>query len=152
MEKVFEDYFSELQVDIVSICLEYVEKRAEKIYIYCSFESGMISSGFFYKFNRKIVKKNKLNDVILDGEKKYDVSITRQKGAINIINDDIKALNRLCQEYQKEMPTQIKLIYDVISNKLNADYSYDMIFSNDQRKTAYDVLEEWYQLEKSKEE
>lgn len=127
MGKMFEDYFSEIQADMVSICLEYVEKRAEKIYIYCSFENGMISSGFFYKVNSKIVKKNKLNDVIVDGQKKYDVSIPRQKGAINIINDDIKALKRLCQEHQKEMPTQIKLVYDVISNRINADYSYDII-------------------------
>lgn len=58
----------------------------------------------------------------------------------------------MCQEHQREMPTQIKLIYDVIPNRLNADYSYDIIFSNDSKKTAYDVLEEWYQLEKSKEE
>ena len=110
---------------------------AWNIYIYCSFEDGMISSGFFYKVNSKIVKKNKLNDVIVDGQKKYDVSIPRQKGAINIINDDIKALKRLCQEHQKEMPTQIKLVYDVISDRINADYSY--------------VLDEWYQLEKSNE-
>ena len=137
MGKMFEDYFSEIQADMVSICLEYVEKRAEKIYIYCSFEDGMISSGFFYKVNSKIVKKNKLNDVIVDGQKKYDVSIPRQK--------------RLCQEHQKEMPTQIKLVYDVISNRINADYSYDIIFSDDQNKTAYDVLDEWYQLEKSNE-
>ncbi len=31
MGKVFEDYFSELQTDMVEICLEYVEDRAEKI-------------------------------------------------------------------------------------------------------------------------
>ena len=99
----------------------------------------------------KLIKKNKLNDVIVDGQKKYDVSIPRQKGAINIINDDIKALKRLCQEHQKEMPTQIKLVYDVISDRINADYSYDIIFSDDQNKTAYDVLDEWYQLEKSNE-
>ena len=60
-------------------------------------------------------------------------------------------LKRLCQEHQKEMPTQIKLVYDVISNRINADYSYDIIFSDDQNKTAYDVLDEWYQLEKSNE-
>ena len=152
MGKMFEDYFSEIQADMVSICLEYVEKRAEKIYIYCSFEDGMISSGFFYKVNSKIVKKNKLNDVIVDGQKKYDVSIPRQKGAINIINDDIKALKRLCQEHQKEMPTQIKLIYDVAANSLNADYSYDIIYSNDKDKMADDILEEWFESEKSKEE
>ena len=54
MGKMFEDYFSEIQADMVSICLEYVEKRAEKIYIYCSFEDGMISSGFFYKLIVKL--------------------------------------------------------------------------------------------------
>jgi len=152
VKKVFEDYFSEVQADMVSICLEYVEKRAEKIYIYCSFENAMISSGFFYKVNGKIVKKNKLNDVIVDGQRKYDVSITRQKGAINIINNDIKFLISLSQEHQKEMPTQIKLVYDVITNKLKADYSYDNILGDDQGKTANDVLEEWYQLEKRREE
>ena len=47
MDKVFEDYFSELQADMVSICMEYVEKRAERIYIYCSFEDNVISSVFF---------------------------------------------------------------------------------------------------------
>lgn len=46
------------------------------------------------------------------------------------------------------MPTQIKLVYDVITNKLKADYSYDNILGDDQGKTANDVLEEWYQLEK----
>ena len=148
MGKVFEDYFSELQADMVSICLEYVEKRAEKIYIYCSFESSTISGDFFYKINGKIVKKSKLNNAIENGQKEYDVSVARQKGAIKIIIDDIEALKKLCQEYQKEMPTQIKLIYDVAANKLNADYSYDLFFSNDPNKTADDILEEWYQSEK----
>ncbi len=36
MKKVFEDMFSELQADMVSICMEYVEEKAEKIFIYCS--------------------------------------------------------------------------------------------------------------------
>jgi uncharacterized protein (DUF433 family) len=40
MEQVFEDKFSELQADMVSICLEYVEDRAEKIYIHCSLEKN----------------------------------------------------------------------------------------------------------------
>lgn len=37
-EKVFEDYFTEIQSDMVSICLEYVKNKADKIYIYASFE------------------------------------------------------------------------------------------------------------------
>ncbi len=42
MSKVFEDYFSELQADMVSICLEYVENRAEK-YIYIA----LVKKGYF---------------------------------------------------------------------------------------------------------
>ena len=152
MEKVFEDYFSELQADMVSICLEYVEKRAEIIYIYCSFESNMISSGFFYKVNGKIVKKHKLNDAIATDEKEYDVSIARQKGAVTVINDDIKALKNLCEKYHREMPTQIKLVYDIKNNKLSADCGYDLYYSNHKTKLPDDILEEWFQLEKDKEE
>ena len=152
MGKVFEDYFSELQTDMVEICLEYVEDRAEKIYIYCSFEGRVQSCNFFYKVNGKVVKKSRLNDVIVDGQEEYDVSIPRQRDVMAILNEDMVALRKLCEEYQREMPTQIKLVYDVISNRINADYSYDIIFSDDQNKTAYDVLDEWYQFEKSKEE
>lgn len=45
--KVFEDYFSEFQADMISICLEYVFDRVNKIYIYCSYEEGLISNDFF---------------------------------------------------------------------------------------------------------
>ena len=33
MGKIFEDYFSEYQADMVSICLEYVHEQADMIYI-----------------------------------------------------------------------------------------------------------------------
>lgn len=134
MGKVFEDYFTELQTDMISICLEYVEDRAEKIYIYCSYENNMISGDFFYKINGKVVHNNKLNDAIADREKPYDVSIDRQKEVIDIIIEDIISLKKLCQEYQRDMPTQIKLIYDVSENKVQADYCHDIIFSNGKRK------------------
>lgn len=150
--KKFEDYFSKLQADMVSICLEYVEKRAEKIYIYCSCENGVIFSGFFYKIGVKIVHKHRLNDALENNDREYDVSIIRQKKAINIINRDIEELKKLCQKYKRDMPTQIKLTYDIGANKLNADYSYDLIYSDDADKISDDVFEEWYQVEKNNEE
>ena len=102
--------------------------------------------------NGKVVKKSRLNDVIVDGQEEYDVSIPRQRDVMAILNEDMVALRKLCEEYQREMPTQIKLIYDVAANSLNADYSYDIIYSNDKDKMADDILEEWFESEKSKEE
>ena len=152
MAKVFEDYFTEIQADMVSICLEYVEKRAEKIYIYCSFEDNVIAGDFFYKVNGKIVHNHKLNDARSMWDEEYDVSIARQSAAMEIIIEDIESLIKLCQEYQREMPTQIKLVYDVVKNSVNADYSYDLVYSHKSAMTSDDVFEEWYQSEKSKEQ
>lgn len=33
MTKIFEDFFSEYQADMVSICLEYVDDKADKIWL-----------------------------------------------------------------------------------------------------------------------
>ncbi|URZ14856.1 DUF600 domain-containing protein [Clostridium felsineum] len=147
MNKNFEDFFSELQADMVSICLEYAENKANKIYIYCSFEESMISSDFFYNINDKIVRKHKLNDAVNIGMNRfrYDTSVERQKGVLNIINEDIEKIYRLCKEYKREMPTEIKLIYDVNKNSLTAEYKYDLIYSTDSIKTADDIAIEWFQ-------
>ncbi|GAA0086284.1 DUF600 family protein [Clostridium sp. CTA-7] len=153
MSKVFEDYFSELQADMVSICLEYVDNRAEKIYIYGSFEEGVLSSDYFYNINGKVLERHKLNDALINTEKKYDTSVERQKSVIKILNTDIKSMLKLCKEYQREMPREIKLVYDVLKNSLRAEYEYDLVYSNDPVKTADDIAMEWLeriQLENSK--
>ena len=78
--------------------------------MYCSFEGGGQSCNFFYKVNGKVVKKSRRNDVIVDGQEAYDVSIPRQRDVMGILNEDMVALRKLCEEHQREMPTQIKLI------------------------------------------
>lgn len=148
MAKVFEDYFSELQTDMVSICLEYVNDRADKIFIYCSYEEGFISSSFFYCINKKVVKRHRLNDALIDVSEKesfiYDISVEKQRGVIKILNSDIEKILHLCNEYHRDMPTEMKLIYDVTQNNLKADYKYDLVHSNDSVKTADDIANEWF--------
>ncbi len=147
--KVFEDYFSELQADMVSICLEYVFDRANKIYIYCSYEEGLISNDFFYNINGKIVERHKLNDALINVENKddfsYDTSVVRQKAVVKIINEDIKEMIKLCKEYNREMPTEIKLVYDVKANKLTADYKYELVHTIDSNETASSVARRWFE-------
>lgn len=145
MNRVFEDYFSELQADMVSICLEYVENRAQKIFIYCSFEEGLVASDFFYKVANCILERHKLNDVVYEGQEKYNVSTDRQLAVMDIINQDIEEINKLCKEYKKDMPTEMKLIYDVEKNSLKAEYRYDLVYSNDPVKTADDIAMEWFE-------
>lgn len=145
MGKVFEDYFSELQADMVSICLEYVNDKADYIFIDCSNEAGAISSNFFYCINGKIVERHKLNNVLADDTQfKYDISVERQKAAINFINNDIKKIMELCREYDRPVPTQMRIVYNVKTSRCNADYQYDYIYSDKADKTFYDVTKEWF--------
>lgn len=139
--------------EIIEYAKEQLEKGDDRIEI-CELagSSDYDLEDVMDKVNGKVVKKSRLNDVIVDGQEEYDVSIPRQRDVMAILNEDMVALRKLCEEYQREMPTQIKLIYDVAANSLNADYSYDIIYSNDKDKMAEDVLEEWYESEKSKEE
>lgn len=152
MVKVFEDFFSELQADMVSICLEYVEKRAEKIFIYCSFEERVISSDFFYIINGKLLRKHKLNEELDNYDFRYDTSTDRQKDVLGFLNDDIEKMYKLCNKYKREMPTEIKLSYDVKKNSLQADYKYELVYSNDPVKTADDIAREWFKHIQSNQE
>lgn len=145
MGKVFEDYFSELQADMVSICLEYVNDKADYIFIDCSNEDGAISSNFFYRINGKIVERHKLNSVLPeDTELKYDTSVARQKAAIDVIDDDIKKIMELCREYERPIPARMQIVYNVKTSRCNVDYQYDYVYSNEEDKTFYEVTKEWF--------
>src|SRR5690625_6519498 len=86
MEKVFEDYFSELQTDMVAICMEYSEHKVDDIYIYCSYELNMYAFDVFFKAQDMVVHTHKLNEIYPE----IDTSIERQKAMINIGNQNLK--------------------------------------------------------------
>ncbi|MFF2484327.1 immunity protein YezG family protein [Paenibacillus sp. NPDC058071] len=143
--KEFESRFSELQADIISICMEYVGGRADKVYVYASCEEGMISSSFYYLINNKYVECHKVNDALRDGDERYDASPERQFMVLNIINEDIEKIAELCKAQDHEMPTEMKLIYNAMSGKFQADYKYNLVHTNDDVKTADDFADEWFE-------
>ena len=151
---VFEDYFSELQTDMVAICLEYVENNADDIYIYCSYEPKMYVFDVFYRINGQIVHKNQLNNARKDSNDQhefvYDVSKERQKALLKIGNENLKLIHKKCEEFNRKMPTEIKMNYNVKQNKLNATYKYELVYSNDEELLPDDIFDAWYEEVKAK--
>lgn len=147
--KVFEDYFSELQSDMVAICLEYVENKADEIFIYCSYEPEMYVFDFFYKINGKIVHKHQLNEATkeLDSQHNqvYDVSRDIQRAALRIGNQNLKLIHKKCEEFNKEMPTEMKLYYNVNQNSLKGRYRYDLVYTNDDELLPDDIIDLWFE-------
>lgn len=140
--KVFEDYFMEIQADMVSICLEYVENAADMIYIYVSCEGRMISCDYFYKIDNAYWHRYQLNKI---KSKDYDISVDRQKACLNILIDDAKQLISICKQFEKPMPTEIKLIYDIKNNSLDTNYKYDAVYSKLKNISPDDIFEEWFE-------
>lgn len=148
MCKVFEDEFTAIQTDMIEICLEYVDDRADVVYVYASYEDDTISCDYFYEIGSSVIERHRLND--LQGYV-YDTSIQRQKACMDILVEDVQKLITVCNEHGREMPTEIKLIYDVNNNKINANYDYEEKYSFSDAKTADDIAEEWFEEIKKRE-
>ena len=134
---------------MVSICLEYVEDDAEKIYIYASCENRAITGDYFYKINGQIWERHLLNRI---PGKNYDVSGERQRMCLRILLQDVQKIQEVCKTYNQPMPTQFKLVYDVAKHSLDTHYEYENQYSYDPDKASSDVADEWFEQVKAQEE
>lgn len=141
MNSSFEKQFSELQADMISVCLEYCERKSEMIFIHIICENNSIFSNFFFRIDGIMRKKGRLNDAAAP------VSIVRQKEALSIITKDVREIISLCEKNGRPVPTEFKLVYDVAMGSLKADYSYESVTSS--MKSDRVVSEEWFSQQSS---
>ncbi|MCL2672281.1 MAG: hypothetical protein FWF10_09655 [Clostridiales bacterium] len=136
MDKNFESKFSALQADMVSICLEYCEQKATTIFIHVICEKDSVFANFFFRMNGALYRKALLGNNI------GTVSLLRQKEALSIVTKSVWALVKLCKEENNPVPTEIKLIYDVQTGHLDANYGYSSVITDN--KSARDITETWF--------
>lgn len=147
MKKGFEQQFSALQSDMIDICLENVEDRAEAIYIYGYYNKGRTFCNYFYKIHGKLVKKHQLNDAVLAGERQYDVSVGRQRMVLKILTEDLLKIQKTCEAYGHPMPEELKLICTIHTDgpkkyRMKAEYAYEK--EKDGKTGPGDWAEEWF--------
>ena len=155
MSKTFEDFFSELQTDMVAVCMEYVNNQADDIYIYGSYEPQMYFFDVFYRVNKQTVHKHELNNVReQDNEEvkpEYNISDERQWALLDVGLEDLKEIHKIHKEFNREMPTEIKLHYDVKQNKLSGKYRYDLVYSNSEELLPDHIFNAWFEEVKNQE-
>lgn len=147
MAKVFEDVFMEIQADMISLGLDYVESQAEKVFIYVSYEVSALTFNVFYQIKGKIVTISKVNEV-LENKKNFN-----KKEVFSILDAGIQELDRLidtCEAYGRPIPTEIRLTYDVRANSLKSDYQYEPGYINTKDLDSSDIFMEWVEAEKNK--
>src|SRR5699024_8310343 len=148
MVKVFEDYFSELQSDMVAVCLEYVNHKADHIYIYCFYEPNVYVFDVFFNIYGQVVHKHQLNKIIYNSYNDhviYDDSRERKREVLGISYINLHINHKKCEEFNREMPTEIKIYYDVTQKSLRAEYKYELIYSNDDTLLPEHIFDQWYE-------
>ena len=122
-----------------------------KKYIYISIENKIISFNVFYKVKNRILRPNEINSVLAEGEK-IDDDLERQFSLLDIGCENAEKIVELHEKYKKQIPTEIKIIYDVLDNHVLANYRYDTVYSDNDDKINEDVFDEWVEEVKAKEE
>ena len=150
MGKTFEEQFSELQVDMVKACYEYAGYEGiEKIYIYASCERGVKSVNFFYKTEGVVIREHLLNSF---PNRKHQVSVKDSCIASYALMEDLEKIIKVCKEFNRDAPTEIKLIYDAEKGSLESNYKYDFQYANHPTLFADHIFEQWYEDMKALEE
>ena len=144
---IFENQLMEIQSDMISLSLEYVENKAEIVYIYVVLEEGLVSFDVFYKIGGFISEKSDVNEYLSE---KINDSDDIQFSLLEYGIEDAEKIEVLFEENSKEVPTEIRLVYDVKNNSLKSNYIYDAMYEKNEDLSVSDVFEAWIQEEKSK--
>ena len=147
MNRVFEDQLMDIQSDMISLSLQYVENKAETVYIYVVLEEGLVSFDVFYKIGGFISEKSDVNEYLSE---KINDSDDIQFSLLEYGIEDAEKIEVLFEENSKEVPTEIRLVYDVKNNSLKSNYIYDAMYEKNEDLSVSDVFEAWIQEEKSK--
>ena len=144
----FEDKFMEVQASMISLALEYVQNQSEKVYIYCISEEALLSFDVFYKINGIVTKMHAVNEII---NKKVDTSKNMMVAVQRFGLEDIQKMLDVCQEYNREHPTEMWLIYDAQKNSLDSRYSYEGRYDKDEELIPRLEFEKWFEEVKEQE-
>lgn len=144
----FEEQFIEAQKNMITLCLEYVNSKADNVYIYASHETNSFAFNVFYKVKGNILGPHQINSVLNENEK-IDDNQERIRAMLKIGNDDWISLIELLQANKQEIPTEMKLIYDVKANEMNTKFQYDYVYSQTSDLASSSIFMAWYNEIKS---
>lgn len=112
----FEDEFMDAQSQIISLCVEFAGKRADKVYAYGSIEKSSISFNAFFKIDDQI---KTTNNIVPDTDAVWDF--------LDLGESDLEKISQICIHHGKPVPTELKMIYDCKSGKMDTAYKMEEI-------------------------
>lgn len=140
----FDTRFTELFTAMVNLAYDYVERNKEEVdavYVFGSMETGEYYYNACYRINGRLVRRNKVNTVSV---KKYDdsnptLSAMSRKGI-----QYLRETAQLFRDDDREVPTQMKMVYHPKTGSFNNDISYELYYT-DNDLTIDEVFVKWFE-------
>lgn len=142
--KKFDSKFSKILKKMVEITFDFVEydkNEVDYIYIYTSMEGSGFFFNFFYKIKNQLIKKHQVNTLL---SKTVDVSSIKQQSVMHLGNEYLEEVKKLFVEDEREVPTQIKMIYCPNTGSFSSKINYDLHWSNQTYLNDVDIFQQWY--------
>ena len=132
---IFEDEFTNVQADYVSLCLELVNNNVDKIYIFLYQDITVQTFNAFFKKDGAIrIPTDFGSDELIDE-------------FLEIGIEDINKLIEVCDKYKQKCPNEIKIVYNVQTTAFEAKYGYQD-YAKTGEKDPNEVFLEWVKKEK----
>lgn len=133
----FEDAFTAVQADYISLCLELVGDDVDTVYGFIYQVPGMHTFNVFFGKNGEI---KTLDDV---------ASKEMIEQFFSVGSEDVNKLLEVCARYEHKCPNQLKMIYDTKTKHFDADYVY-MKPAEIEETSPLEVLMDWMDDEEDK--
>lgn len=133
MGRTFEDEFMDIQAGLISLCLELTGEGVDKLYAYVSIEQKSMMFNAFFEKSGKVLTINQLG-----------VDNTTAMNFLKIGTMDLQKMKSVCEENGKDVPTEIKMYYDVRTHKFNSDCKYEEICSAKTGVSSGEAFTSWY--------
>lgn len=116
MIKGFEDAFTDIQADYISLCMEYLEIGnidANVVYVYLYQTEHIQMFNAFFKVGTAVITAGEVGSE----------ELTKQ--FFDVGTEDIERLIEVCNKYEHPCPNELKLICNVQTGSFDADYKYE---------------------------
>lgn len=137
--KQFEDEFMEVQSGLISLVLEATGNIVDKVYAYCSIEAKSKMFNVFFEVNGEVRTINTLG---------LDSAYTMQ--VLELGTKDLDKIKEVCSAHNRSVPSEIKMYYDVRTDKFKAEYKYGEVCSAKTQVSSGQVFMAWILEEKRK--
>lgn len=133
MAKVFEDEFMDVQTGLIELCMEVSGGNVDKIYAYCAVGERSFMFNAFFMVNGQIKDLMELQGMTHGLAFEF----------LEVGTKDLISLKNLEKKYNRPIPAEMKLYYDVPTGKFHAEYDYNPAFMKHKRVSPGDAFCAW---------